>query len=285
MTYTNATDKSDRDLVSYQSVRGAEVRAVYNAITEQTSMSQIHRDFVRPSDDTRTKPIDYTVDFLCALDLCDRPSTRLVERIEGQPFSDLPFELRVFHHLKQQSGPQDHFARVHEVIASTDTVFYDKDNLLEDLKRELDDYPFDWNIEKVQTWYNLMEPFGLVSVRDNQEVLTSPAPGVVYDLLEAFSERDGSVRLVEALDWIEENFFSCYASRGGRPRVHIGLSQTLATMIEDGCLELRAVSDATREVEVPSLSADKVSRFELDERPQTPAYEYPLSANELEVSQ
>ncbi|MFA9427073.1 hypothetical protein [Natronorubrum sp. A-ect3] len=285
MTYTYATDKPARDLVSYQSVRGAEVKAVFQAISEATPVSQLHSQFVKPSAESSTRSVDYTINFLQTLDFVDKPSDRTVEPIDGQPFEDLPFELRVFHHLKQQKQPQDHFARIHEVVVEQDMVLYDKEDLLEDVKRELGDYPFDWNVQKIQTWYNLMSPFGLVSVRDNQDVLTSPAPVVVYDLLDAFTRREDTTQLRKALDWIETNFFGCYEDRGGIPRVHAGLDSTLDVLVADDILELSTPSDATYEVKIPSANADKASSFELGERPSTPAYSYPLESHELEVSQ
>lgn len=285
MNYTYATDKPDRDLASYQSVRGAEVKAIFKAVSDSTPITQLHSDFVKPTADPRSRSVDDTVGFLCAVDFLDKPTDRTVEFIEDQPFEELPFELRMFHHLKQQKEPQDHFARVHEVIVDQDEVLYDKEDLLEDVKRELGNYPFDWNIQKIQTWYNLMSPFGLVSVRDNQEILTSPAPAVVYDLLDAFERQEGSTQLRKALDWVEEHFFDCYASHGGTPRVHSGLDSTIQTLISDEVLELGTPSDATYEVKVPSADANKASNFELNERPSTPAYRYPLESHEQVITQ
>lgn len=284
MSYTYAQGKSERDLVSYQSVRGAETKAIYESILGPTPLSEVRSNFVRPDDDPQEKSVDDTVTFLQATDFVDRPSERTIERIDGQPFEDAPFELQMFHHLSEQEGSQDHFMRIHEVIADGDTVFYDKENLLEDVKRELGSYRFDWTVQKIETWYNLMSPFGLVSVRDNQEILTSPAPRVVYDLLEEFQSREGT-QIRAALDWVEENFFSCYASRGGVPRVHRGLSDTLGKLLADDVLELRAPSDATHEVKVPSADANRVSVFELHERPERPSYQYPLESHEGVVFQ
>ncbi|WP_267644026.1 hypothetical protein [Haloarchaeobius amylolyticus] len=283
MTYTHASSKSEKDLISYQSVRGAETKAIYETIREGTSLSSIEKKFVKPTETSNSKSVKDTIQFLHATDFLERPSERTVEPLDGQPFGDLPFELQLFHHLSQQEAPQDHFIEVAEVIANQDQITYDKDDLLEDLKRELGSYPFDWNIEKVQMWYNMMAPMGLVSVRDNQELLTSPSPAVVYDLLDAYRSRENDHRLRSAFDWVEKNFFSCYASRGGIPRVHRGLSDTLGTLVSDGVLDLEAPSDATYEVKVSSANADKVSSFTLHERPQRPAYRYPLDAHEIEV--
>ena len=285
MTYTYAAGKSDRDLASYQGVRGAEVKAIATSIEESTPISQIHKDFVRPADDASPDSVDNTIQFLQAIDLIEKPSERVVEPITGQPFSDFSFEARVLHHLKQQEGSQDHFARIQEVMIDRkrdeELRLYDKVNLKEDLEREADDYPFDWTIQKVETWYNLMAPIGLISIRDNQEIGTSPSPALIYDLLGHFEHQEGSTSIREAFDWIEENFFACYASRGGVPRVHIGLSDTVKTMLYDGVLELKTPSDATYEVEIPATQADRVSRFELGECPEKPTYRYPLEMHEV----
>lgn len=284
-SYTYTDGKSSKDLASYQGVRGAEVKAIATNIQGSTPISQIHNDFVRPADDANTNSVDDTIQFLHAIDLIKKSTERVVEPIDDQPFSDMPFEARVLHHLKQQRNAQDHFARIQGVMIDREkdkeVRLYDKSNLKEDLERNADDYPFDWTVQKVEMWYNLMAPMGLISIRDNQEIGTSPCPALVYDLLREFEQRESSNSVREGLDWIEEHFFACYASRGGVPRVHVGLSDTMKTMIRDDVLRLRSPSDATYEVEVPATKADRVSRFELDERPDKPSYRYPLEHDKV----
>ncbi|MCU4717581.1 hypothetical protein [Halapricum hydrolyticum] len=283
--YTYADGKSTKDLASYQGVRGAEVKAIATNVQGSTPISQVHQDFVRPADDSNTDSVDDTVQFLHAIDIIEKPSERVVEPIDDQPFSEYPFEIRVLHHLKQQQDAQDHFARIQEVMIEKEkdkeVRLYDKGNLKEDLEREADDYPFDWTVQKVEMWYNLMAPVGLISIKDNQEIGTSPCPALIYDLLKEFEREEGSNSIREALDWIEEHFFACYASRGGVPRVYLGLSDTMKTMIEDDVLALKTPSDATYQVRIPATKADQVSRFELSERPDKPAYRYPLEHDEV----
>ena len=278
--YTYANGKSTKDLASYQGVRGAEVKAIATDLQGSTPISQVHRDFVRPADNSNTNSVDDTIQFLHAIDIIEKPSERVIKPIDDQPFSTYPFEIRVLHHLKQQQDAQDHFARIQEIMIDKEKDkelrLYDKGNLKEDLEREADDYPFDWTVQKVEMWYNLMAPMGLISIKDNQEVGTSPCPALIYDLLEGFEREEGSNSLREALDWIEEHFFACYSSRGGVPRVYLGLSDTMKTMIDDDVLTLKAPSDATYQVKVPATKADQVSRFELSEQPDKPAYRYPL---------
>ncbi|MFC7095901.1 hypothetical protein [Halobaculum marinum] len=287
MSYTHATGKSRKDLVSYQSVRGADVKAIFQEISELTPLKQLYSDFGRPrTDGNSTSTIDDAVQFLHAIDFVERPDDRTVKPIEGQPFADLPFELRILHHLKQQSGNQEHFMELHRLLAKQDTQFYNKELLVEEAKRELE-YSFDWNTEKVQTWYNLVGPLGLVSVHDNQEILTSPSPRLVYDLLSAFMEsEDGSNRIRDALNWIEDQFCSCFAQRGGTtPTVHRGLAETLSTMQYDDSVTLTSMSDTHKNVSIPTLQSRTTSSFEIGERPTRPAYEYPLAAHRVEVSQ
>ena len=286
MTYTQASAKSDRDIVSYTSVRGAEIKQINEAIQEGTSISQLHKNFVRPQgEDTETSTVDDTVSLLHALDFIERPSERTVEPISNQPFSDLPFELRFCHHLMEQEGTQDHFMEMHRLLANQDSVFVDKEEFEEDIERELDWYPFDWKVNKVENWYNMLDPLGIVSTHNNQKILTGPSPRSVFDLLKAFEEREGSASFREALDWIEDEFFYCYVDRGGaRPRVHAGLDQTLSTLMYDDAIELSTVSDAKQGVNVPSLEASQTSTFSVEEHPVVPSYEYPLESHNLEVS-
>lgn len=278
--YTYADGKSNKDLASYQGVRGAEVKSIALNLQDSTPVSQVHQDFVRPADDANTSSVDDTLQFLHAIDIIEYPTERVVEPIDNQPFAKYSFETRILHHLKQQKDAQDHFNRIQEVMVKREKQkevrLYDKANLKEDLERKADDYPFDWTIQKVETWYNLMAPMGLISIRNNQEIGTSPSPALVYDLLDIFKQKEGSNSLREALDWIEENFFASYADTGGVPRVHLGLSDTMKTMIHDNSLSLMSPSDATYEVEVPATKADRVSRFKLSERPSMPSYRYPL---------
>lgn len=286
MSYTTATDKPEKDLASYQSVRSAELRSVYRRIAEadgQLPVSQVLADFTKPAQERVEQPTENTLQLLRALDFIDRPSTRTIELIEDQPFAELPFELRVFHHYRQQEGTQDHFTRMHNTLAGMDQRFVDKSEFEEELERELDRYPFEWNVQKVQTWYNLVGPLGLVSVRDNQEILTSPSQRVVYDLLEAFEAAEGSNRLAPCLDWVEEHFFRCSVARAATRKVHVGLAETLCSMARDGAVTFRSPSDARTEVAIPGLDADAVSSFALDDRPDMPAYEYPMDAFEREV--
>lgn len=276
MSYTYATGKSDRDLASYQGVRGAEIKAIGTTVRESTPVSQVHNDFVRPAEDATSDSVDNTLTFLQAIDFIDRPEERIVEPVDDQPFADLPFELRALYHLSQQKSPQDHFARIYDVVVAADVLRYDKSDLKEDLERELDEYSFDWTIQKVQTWYNIVAQLGLIDVHDNQEILTSPEPPLMYDLLDRFQHEEGSNSVREALEWIEEHFFPCFTDRGGHPLVHAGLSETVLTMLGHGVLELQAPSDAQYEVRIPAADADRVSRFELGERPERLVYTYPL---------
>lgn len=288
VSYTHATGKSERDLASYQGVRGAEVKAIATSIEGSTPISQVHRDFVRPAGDANSDSVDDTVQFIHAIDIIEKPEDRVVEPIPDQPFSDLPFEIRVLHHFQQQQGSQEHFARIQEVMVDREREaeirLYDKGDLKEDLERDADDYPFDWTVQKVEMWYNLMAPMGLISIRNNQEVGTSPSPALVYDLLAYFEREEDTTSIREAFDWIEEHFFACYASRGGVPRVHIGLSDTIESIIHDDAIVLKSPSDATYEVEVPATKANRVSRFELRERPEKPAYRYPLEMHKEAMS-
>jgi len=115
-SYTYADGKSSKDLASYQGVRGAEVKAIATNIQTSTPISQIHNDFVRPADDSNPNSVDDTIQFLHAIDFITKPTERVVEPIDDQPFSELPFEARVLHHLKQQQDAQDHFARIQEIM-------------------------------------------------------------------------------------------------------------------------------------------------------------------------
>jgi hypothetical protein len=58
----------------------------------------------------------------------------------------------------------------------------------------------------------------------------------------------------------------------------------METMIDDGVLTLKTPSDATYEVAIPATKADRVSRFELSERPSKPAYRYPLEHDEMVIA-
>lgn len=288
MSYTSAKSKPNKDLVSYQSVRGADVKTLYEAVVESTPMTQLYSDFVRPrsdGSDVSRDAVNNTIRFLIATDFLEKPSDDVVERIPGQPYEEQPFELRMLHHLQQQTGEQNHFMELHRFIGESSRVHFDRSALVEELNRELDSYAFEWNKEKVKMWYDFVSPLGLTSVNNSQEILTAPSPRIVYDGLELFNETKDSTRLRDALDWVENEFFYCYAERGGAlPRVHAGLSETLGTLEYHDVISFHSTSDATREVAIPSITADKTSSFELHPLSQRPAFEYPLNSHEVTIT-
>jgi hypothetical protein len=108
---------------------------------------------------------------------------------------------------------------------------------------------------------------GVLSYIDSRELVLSPRPALVYELLETFRDTENSTDFGEAVAWIEEHFMSVLTTRPGTPRLHKGVTDTLQTLLDEEYVEVRGMSDATNEVVLPATHSRNeepaVATFEL----------------------
>ncbi|MWG36101.1 hypothetical protein [Halomarina oriensis] len=299
-TYTSASNKPDKLLTGFISVRAPELKHIYGSLQGPTSVSEITSKFGRPtSDGIKTEHIEETIRFLNAVDLAESPSGDIrdtVQKINEDHFEGLPFEARLLYHCNQQKGRQQHFTDLHHALMSEErrVVSADRDDVRTILKRETD-YDFSWTNEKIDMWVTLCEGLGLISETDDGIVM-SPCRALMYcafSLAPANSDaevgydtgsiEDGEFRHI--LDWIHENLFTVYLKRSGALRVHPAIADVLRNMEDGGVLSLSAPGDAKNEVKLPppNLGEDRrgnrrsVTHVSIHSCPDETAYQYPLN--------
>ena len=283
--YRFAVNKPDRVLINHNTVRPAELKAVYESLTDDRPVQDILSDFAQEKEGN----IQECINFLHAIDLLERSrEDRAVSPLNRDILPDLAFEPRLLYHLRQQRYPKDHLTRIQNVALETDDRSVTLNVLLPQVKGELDQYDFAWNNTKLRMWLALSTQLGLVSETETRGVILSPCRRLLYDLLELYEQQRDDTDLYSALTWIE-NFFNVFETTTGSPRVHPAVSDVLQNMESEGVLEFRGMSDAKSEVTLPesvhTQRSRSVSVYELEPMPESPAYQYPLSQFEQVIIQ
>ncbi|NHN64362.1 hypothetical protein G9463_13800 [Haloarcula sp. JP-Z28] len=284
--YRYAVDKPDRVLINHNTVRPAELKAVYESLVSDRTVQNIITDFVHKKEDN----IRDCINFLHSVDIIERGrDDRVVSPLNRDIFPNVTFEARLLYHLRQQRYPKEHLTRIQNVALETDARSVTLDVLLPQIKDVLDQYDFAWNKTKLRMWRSLSTQLGLVSETETRGVVLSPCRRLLYDLLELYEQREDTTDLYSALTWIEENFFNVFETTTGSPRVHPAISDVLQNMESDDVLELRGMSDAKSEVTFPeSVHTQRprsVSVYELAPMPESPAYQYPLTHFDQVITQ
>ena len=278
--YHYADGKPDAQLVNYNTVRVVELKAIYRALDEAVSgpvnVSTLRDNLTHGDDDH----LEQCLKFLYALDFIERPESRLVDPINEDVFPSLSFEATLLHHIKQQDNPQDHLARAQDVAFEKAPRTLERDLLVTYLKRDVD--YINWNVTKVNMWYRLYEGIGVLGYIDSRELVLSPVPGLLYELLKTFQETEKSSDFGEAVTWLERHFMTVLSDRPGTPRLHQGVTDTLQNLVDDGLVEVRGMADAQNEVELPATHSRRrepaIKEFDITGTPAADrrSYRYPL---------
>jgi len=283
MSYKEAAGKPTRDLINYNTVFGPDLREVEAQIGGNTKPDTLLSKFEPEVGTFSDSHVSNVVDFLHALDFIERPEDRVVQRInQNAVTSDSSFEVSLLYHLRQQTHPQDHLTRVHDVAIAYEEQTTSREQLLTNLNRELDSYGFEWNEQKIRMWERLFSNLGVISRTSEEGIILSPSRGLLYELLSLHSEIENSDDLNDALVWIEDNFMKIYSSRAGTPTVHIAVAEVLENMEEDETVEFRGMADASNEVELPSshsvgVESRVLKSFSLGAKPSRRAsYQLPM---------
>jgi len=284
--YRHAVDKPERTLVNYNTVRPAELNAIYESLVSDRTVQNIVSDFAHEKENN----VRDCIDFLHTIDLLERGGDdRVVSPLNRDIFPDLAFEARILYHLREQPHPKDHLTRIQNVALETADRSLTLDVLLPQVKGELDKYGFSWNETKLRMWRVFGTQLGLLSQTKTRGVILSPCRRLLYDLLEFHGQEEDTSDLYSALAWIEENFFNVFETTTGSPRVHPAISDVLQNMEAEDVLEFRGMSDAKSEVVLPESVHTQRSRsvnvYDLEPIPDAPAYNYPLAQFEQVISQ
>ena len=297
--YETASGKPGAILTGYGTVRGAELRAIYEYIDEATPRSGVDKRFGRPKSDgsLRTDHVDDCIRFLQTLDMVEVTAQDVLRPLNSDIHPEFPFELRLLHHIRRQEGEQYHLAHIYDVLVDMNLRrvglndpnpgLGDQDGLLYAVRNNTD-YELTWREEKMRMWANLHAPLGAVSYSsDEDEIVASPSRGLLFDALSYYQAHgDDPNGIVAALRWIDENLLPCLADRPGTPKVHVGFADVLSNLEDDEAVTLRGMSDTEESVKMPRADQDTLetlSTFEVHTKPNRPAYWYPLERDERRV--
>ncbi|QFU84271.1 hypothetical protein [Natronorubrum aibiense] len=285
-TYETNDNKPQKDLVNYTTVRVPELRLIYRNLKAADggpmNVSTL-KDAMVPSDDDGSKDdahLEACFKFLRAIDLLERPEDRVVSLLNEDVYSDLSFELRLLYHMNRQDHPQDHIVEAQRVAFEFAPKTVERERLVTELNNEVG--YINWNKEKINGWYHLLEGIGVLSYTDSRELVLSPRPALLYELLETFRDEENSTDFGAAVGWIENEFLTVLTTRPGTPRLHQGVTDTLQTLIDEDYIDVRGMSDAKNEVVLPSTHSrneePSVTKFELHGWPEEPpaSKRYPL---------
>lgn len=294
--YKQNTEKPERLLTGYGSVRSAELKTIYEDIDEMTPLSQIEHRYGRPREGTyETDHIENCLRFLRTLDMIEQSGEDVLSPLNQGLFSDdLSFEARLLYHIREQSGKQYHLAAIHDVAVEDvgdegryGTRRVSVEDLVTEARRNTE-YDFKWREEKIEMWANLLAPIGAVSyVTERDEIYITPTRALLQELLTYHQQHsnDGE-SLLAALEWIHEQFFPVFSRTGGDPAVHVGVADVFESMVEDDFLTLTGMSDRTETVDLPT-SIDNTrtpADYTIADPPERPSYWYPLERNERRLN-
>lgn len=284
--------KPEKILTGYGTVRGAELKVLYENIATDTIISDIESRFGRPrGNEIETDHIDSCIRFLRTLDMIEENQDNHLTRINQDIFPDfnLSFEPRLLHHIQQQDGIQSHLAAIHDV--SIDSTSSNRDEIsrisVEELKINVEretDYDLEWREEKILMWANLLSPVGAISYSSKQdEILLNPCRGLLCELLSHhYMNHTNGDSLLAALEWIDNEFFPVFSKRAGQPILHKGVTDVFETLVEDGVLTITGMTDRTEVVNLPRQIDDTKTPadYSIEDAPDQPAYWYPLDRSE-----
>lgn len=270
-SYETNDSKPQKDLVNYSTVRVPELRLIYRNLKAAgggpMKVSTLKHTMV-PRDDHGSKDdahLGECLKFLRAIDLLERPEDRFVSLLNTDIYPDLSFELRLLYHLNRQEHPQDHILEAQRVAFEFEPKTVERERLVTELNNEVG--YINWNKTKINGWYHLLEGIGVLSYIDSRDLVLSPRPVLLYELLETFRDEENSTDFGDAVGWIENEFLTILRRRPGTPRLHQGVTDTLQILIDEGYVEVRGMSDAKNEVVLPSTHSrneePSVTTFEL----------------------
>jgi len=294
--YEYNDDKPEKLLTGYNTVRGAELREVYQVLDQQGDVpaSAFEQRFGRPNADSsniNTAHVDRCLKFLRAIDMVEISAQGIVSLTNRDVYPNIEaFEPRLLHHIRQQQGEQYHLSHIFDVVVSLDRRRIPEEEVLEEVvSDDTRSFGFDWNDDNIRMWANLADPIGAISYLnrgDTNRVLVSPTRKLLVDLLLWYQNNgDDPDRFARALEWIHEEFFPVFRE-GASTTVSVGVADVLNDMEAEGALSLRPMSDTEDVVEVPRSSREgsrNVATFTVKGVPDRPSYQYPLARNEWRV--
>lgn len=291
MDYEFNNKKPEALLTGYNTVRGAELKAIYNILDTQgdVPVSAFEERFGRPNtenNDINTSHVDNCLKFLQSVDMIEVSAQDVVSKFNKDVYPKLSFEPRVLYHIRRQTDRQYHLSYIFDVMTKQNSRRMTLELLLEEVNEDdSESFGLQWNTTNLGMWANLSDTLGVISYvneTEENEIITSPTRGLMYELLGWYNQYgDDSERLARALEWIDDEFFAVFYSRPGTPEVAIGVAEVLRNLEEEGALETRSMSDTEDVVNVArrKRGMEAVATFSVNDKPNRASYQYPLDRN------
>jgi hypothetical protein len=290
--YTYNDDKPSALLTGYSTVRGAELKEIYEVLATQgqVPVSAFDDRFARPDSQSgrlNTSHIDNCMKFLRSVDMVQVSAQDMVSPVNQDVHPEIEsVEARLLHHIRQQEGKNYHLSYIFDVVIDRDTRRLTIEELEEYVEEDdTRSFGFTWTAEKLRMWANLADHLGAITYADGgdkNEVVVSPTRRLLVDLLSWYSENgEDSNRFARAMEWIHRDFLPVFANPH-KSTVAIGVADVLNDMQDDDILTMQSMSDTADVVEVPRTKNDSrgVSTFEIETPPERPSYWYPLDRSE-----
>jgi len=268
LEFDHNTDKSEKYLINYTTVRPMELKVLYEAISGETPVDQLTRFFGHPHEVDHDH-IDTSVQFLEAIDMISRSPqdvlTKVNENVVGE---ELSFEVRMLLHLMQQPAPYNQLIEtIRAGLTAADDVNISTEALKEAANRR--DLAVRINDEKIRMWARFFEALGVINVDQDDEVYFLPMRRLVYDLFALAADQGADSDFVEAVGWIHETAMPIITETEGTVQVHRGTALVLRGLEAEGVVEFEAMGDRDRYIGLPEAekSVGKPTEFALRSLP------------------
>jgi hypothetical protein len=268
LEFDHNTDKSEKYLINYTTVRPMELKVLYEAISGETPVDQLTTFFGHPHEVDHDH-IDTSVQFLEAIDMISRSPqdvlTRVNENVVGE---ELSFEVRMLLHLMQQPAPYNQLIEtIRAGLTAADDVKISTEALKEAANRR--DLAVQINDEKIRMWARFFEALGVINVDEDDEVYFLPMRRLVYDLFALAADQGADSDFVEAVRWIHETAMPIITETEGTVQVHRGTALVLRGLEAEGVVEFEAMGDRDRYIGLPEAekSVGKPTEFALRSLP------------------
>jgi hypothetical protein len=243
-----------RLLISHITLRGPELRQVYDLVAERGPLA--YGDLIAAlappggsvAPELADAPLLEALGFLVVAGLLEArgPSRRRAAYRATPLLPDAPFPLLLLRHIRAHPEERQRaLSLVYDELVAADAVGTTAAALRDQMERGPHRALFAWTGEKIGLWVHLADHLGLVRrLERSAEVLVVPQPDLVArSLAWAQARLGGDPGLDPALRLVDTELFACFTARG---RVHRGLAQALLALERLGRARLTHSADAAR---------------------------------------
>lgn len=252
-----ADQPNGRLLISHITLRGPEIRQLYQVISEQPGIGYGDlKDSCMASASAgdlfglQEATLREALDFLVTAGMVEQDGSAR-RKACFRATLDQPcvcFPLLLLHHVGMLADErQQAISLIHRQLVMQDVLATTLTQLRDDAERGPYASLFAWTGEKIGFWGHLAASLGLVRRLEREaELLVVPQLNLLAAALEWATERDlSSSSLSASLQAIDNTFFACFTGTG---RVHRGLAQALVALHRRARIQLTHHSDSAQSV-------------------------------------